>query len=200
MICSARELGLGDDHDGIIVLPSVGARAAGAGRATTRSRCSAWTSEVVEVNVTPDRGYCFAVRGIAREYAHATGARVPRPGRWSTVPRAERRRLPRSGSTTTRRSAARVGCDRYVARVVRGVDAAAALAALDAAAAQPGRDAPDLARRRRHQLRHARARPAAARLRPRPAERPDRGPPGPAAGEQLTTLDDVDRALDPRTC
>ncbi|MGK2939240.1 MAG: phenylalanine--tRNA ligase subunit beta, partial [Solirubrobacteraceae bacterium] len=28
----------------------------------------------VEVNVTPDRGYAFSIRGIAREYAHATGA------------------------------------------------------------------------------------------------------------------------------
>ena len=30
--------------------------------------------QVVEVNVTPDRGYCFSVRGLGREYAH--GARL----------------------------------------------------------------------------------------------------------------------------
>ena len=30
------------------------------------------TDAAAEVNVTPDRGYCFSVRGIAREYAHAT--------------------------------------------------------------------------------------------------------------------------------
>ena len=45
--------------------------------------------EAAEVNVTPDRGYAFSIRGIAREYAHATrtsfndfvleyGARAPK--------------------------------------------------------------------------------------------------------------------------
>ena len=46
-----------------------------------------------------------------------------------------------------------------------------------------GRDAADLAGRRRHQLRDARARPAAARLRPRAADRADRRAPG-AAGRE----------------
>ncbi|ETJ42281.1 Phenylalanine-tRNA ligase, partial [human gut metagenome] len=30
--------------------------------------------EVLEINITPDRGYCFSMRGVAREYSHSTGA------------------------------------------------------------------------------------------------------------------------------
>ena len=62
-----------------------------------------------------------------------------------------------------------------------------------------GGHAPDLAGRRRHQLRDARARPAAARVRPSPRlQRPDRASAGPRPGERLTTLDDVERTLRPR--
>jgi phenylalanyl-tRNA synthetase beta chain len=32
-----------------------------------------------EVNVTPDRGYCLSIRGIAREYSHATGVKFQDP-------------------------------------------------------------------------------------------------------------------------
>ena len=62
--------------------------------------------ETVEINVTPDRGYCFSVRGVAREYAPRHRRRVPRPG----ARRRARRRRPTaspSGWTTPRRSAAR---------------------------------------------------------------------------------------------
>ena len=75
MICSARELGLGDDHDGILVLPTLGTtRTPRASSAPTRSPLLGLDDEAVEINVTPDRGYCFSVRGVAREYSHATGA------------------------------------------------------------------------------------------------------------------------------
>ena len=29
--------------------------------------------QTIEINVTPDRGYSFSVRGVAREYSHSTG-------------------------------------------------------------------------------------------------------------------------------
>ena len=77
MICSARELGLGDDHAGIIVLSTLGLRPGGRHR---RARLLGLGDEVLEINVTPDRGYCFSMRGVAREYALSTGARFTDPG------------------------------------------------------------------------------------------------------------------------
>jgi len=73
MICSQRELGLGDDHDGIMVLPvgEVGADAAavlGLGE------------EILDIAVTPDRGYALSMRGVAREVAIAFGVPFDDPG------------------------------------------------------------------------------------------------------------------------
>ncbi|WP_428631577.1 phenylalanine--tRNA ligase subunit beta [Sphingopyxis sp.] len=65
MMCSTRELELGDDHDGIIELPAdapVGASFAdysGAG------------DPVVDISITPNRQDCMGVRGIARDLAAA---------------------------------------------------------------------------------------------------------------------------------
>ncbi len=122
MICSARELGLGDDHEGIIVLARLGlagqpgddaASLLGVGEAT------------VEVNVTPDRGYCFSLRGIAREYALSTGGSFTDPvGPDLVVPAQDDAGHPvRLVDDAPVRG--RQGCDRYVARTVRGVDAGA---------------------------------------------------------------------------
>src|SRR5690606_20666724 len=78
MICSVRELGIGDDHDGIIVLPRLlgEQRVADLGLTPGDDLVGVLglDREVVEVNVTPDRGYCFSIRGVAREYSHSTGA------------------------------------------------------------------------------------------------------------------------------
>ena len=70
MICSEREMGLGEDHDGIMVLP--------AGTADPGADAKAILGlgeEVLDVAVTPDRGYALSMRGIAREVAIAY--RVP---------------------------------------------------------------------------------------------------------------------------
>jgi phenylalanyl-tRNA synthetase beta chain len=62
MICSARELGLGDDHDGIIVLP------ADAGEPGQDVRpVLGLDEETIELEINPDRAYALSVRGIARE-------------------------------------------------------------------------------------------------------------------------------------
>ncbi|MEY4367001.1 MAG: hypothetical protein RLZ28_416, partial [Actinomycetota bacterium] len=76
MLASGRELGISDDHDGIIRLgllgldPKVG---------TDALELLHLDEVAAEVNVTPDRGYCLSIRGIAREYSHATGAAFTDP-------------------------------------------------------------------------------------------------------------------------
>ncbi len=65
MICSERELGLSEDHQGILVLPStctVGSRLVDALNLDT---------EVLDIDVTPNRADCLSVLGLAREVALA---------------------------------------------------------------------------------------------------------------------------------
>lgn len=116
MIASQRELGLGDDHEGIIVLstlgldPEVGADAI---------PLLGLDDQAVEINVTPDRGYAFSIRGIGRELSHSTGATFRDPA-LAVTPK------PASGFPVTVADDAPIrgvpGCSGFIARVVRGVD------------------------------------------------------------------------------
>lgn len=69
MIASERELGLGEDHDGIITLARIGLDAEVGSDAAALFGLDDYA---VELNVTPDRGYAMSMRGLAREYALAT--------------------------------------------------------------------------------------------------------------------------------
>ncbi|MFW3173043.1 phenylalanine--tRNA ligase subunit beta [Geodermatophilus sp. CPCC 206100] len=75
MICSARELGIGEDHAGILVLgddvPEPGAPA---------GPVVGLDDVVIELAVTPDRGYCLSMRGIAREMGTGLGVDWRDPG------------------------------------------------------------------------------------------------------------------------
>jgi phenylalanyl-tRNA synthetase beta chain len=195
MICSSRELGLGDDHDGIIVLSEMGIDAA---PGTDARALLGLGEEVLEINVTPDRGYCFAMRGVAREYAHSTGAAFTDRG----LPRAaaDEGLATTGGFGVELRDEAPVhgvaGADRFVARVVRGVAASA--------------PSPSWMQQR---LTQAGMRPISLAVDVTNYVMLDLGQPlhaydlatldGPIvvrrarAGERLTTLDGVDRALDP---
>src|ERR1700749_1253599 len=79
MMCSARELPLGEDHDGIVELPAdavVGAPVAAA---------LGLTDPVIDVSITPNRGDATSVYGIARDLA-ASGLGRLREGDLSPVP------------------------------------------------------------------------------------------------------------------
>lgn len=108
MICSARELGMGDDHDGIIVLPPE--HEAG----TDAIELLELVDEVLDIAVTPDRGYCLSLRGVAREAAIAYGLPLRDPALLD-VPG------PNSYGYEVR-VADPVGCDRFTARTVTGLD------------------------------------------------------------------------------
>ncbi len=123
MICSAKELGLGQESDGIIVLSDYfGAEGASLEPGDDLIAAFGLDQEVVEINVTPDRGYCFSLRGVAREYSHATGARFSDPGDVSVEP------AQAGGFAVELADDAPIrgvpGCDRYVASAVCGLDLA----------------------------------------------------------------------------
>lgn len=65
MLCSSRELELGDDHSGIIDLPADARTGAPAAEALGLD------DAVIEIKVTPNRGDCLGVHGIARDLAAA---------------------------------------------------------------------------------------------------------------------------------
>jgi phenylalanyl-tRNA synthetase beta chain len=66
MICSAKELGMGDDHTGILVLDEPDLTPGSDAMPVLGLR-----EDVLDIAVTPDRGYCLSMRGIARESAQA---------------------------------------------------------------------------------------------------------------------------------
>lgn len=116
MIASARELGLGEEHDGILLLKNLGLDPE---LGTDAIELLGLDDFAVEINVTPDRGYAFSIRGVAREYAHSTGA-VFRDPVDAVTPVAG------SGFSVSIDDAApirgRVGASVFITRVVRGVD------------------------------------------------------------------------------
>ena len=123
MIASVRELGIGEDHDGILVLSTLGLDPEIGSDAL---ELLGLHDEAAEINVTPDRGYAFSLRGVAREYCHAVhapftdpaeavAARVPTPTE-DGFPVAVDDAAPVHGNP---------GCTRFVARTVTGIDATA---------------------------------------------------------------------------
>jgi len=117
MMASARELGLSDDHAGIIRLSTLGLDPKVGSDAIELLHLD---DTAAEVNVTPDRGYCFSIRGIAREYAHATGAEFRDPIGNANPEVASGFEVSVKDDAPIR---SQVGCDRFVLRTVRSVDA-----------------------------------------------------------------------------
>lgn len=118
MIASARELGLGEEHDGILRLASLGLADAPVG--ADAIHLLGLDDTAVEINVTPDRGYAFSIRGVAREYSHSTGAAFRDPALAVTpVPPGETFDVTIDDAAPIRGT---VGSSAFTTRAVRGVD------------------------------------------------------------------------------
>ncbi|MFC8127266.1 phenylalanine--tRNA ligase subunit beta [Streptomyces sp. NPDC057302] len=108
MICSGDELGMGDDGSGgIIVLPPE--HEAG----TDAIKLLELVDEVLDIAVTPDRGYALSMRGVARETAIAYGLPLRDPALLD-VPAPNASGYPVKVSDP-------MGCDRFTARTVTGL-------------------------------------------------------------------------------
>ncbi len=112
MICSARELGLGDDHTGIIVLPPDAGAPGDDAFEVLHLR-----EEVIEFEINPDRAYALSLRGVAREAALAYDAAYTDPAARVT-PEPDDQGYPVLIDDPA-------GCPVFVARAVSGVDPAA---------------------------------------------------------------------------
>jgi phenylalanyl-tRNA synthetase beta chain len=107
MLCSARELGLGQEHDGIMEL------AAGLRLGLDLREALDLDDTALEVNVTPNRGDCMSVWGIARDYAAAHEGRyltyTPEPV------------AARHAAVFATRIEAPLACPVFASRVIKGV-------------------------------------------------------------------------------
>jgi phenylalanyl-tRNA synthetase beta chain len=132
MICSAKELAIGDDHTGILVLPPDAPLGADfVAYANLRD-------DVLEITVTPDRGYAVSIRGVARELASAFLVPFTDPAQ-TFVPGEDASGLdsgPSGGGVSADLAATNpqvwpasiadpTACDRFVLREVRGFDSRA---------------------------------------------------------------------------
>jgi phenylalanyl-tRNA synthetase beta chain len=111
MLCSARELGLSEDHSGLMVL------AADAPVGQGIRDYLALDDHRLTIKLTPNRGDCLSVIGVAREVAAITGAPLQLPA-IRPVPATIEERLP------VKVLAADL-CGRFSGRVIRGLDAKA---------------------------------------------------------------------------
>ena len=111
MLCSARELGLGEEADGILRLPD------DAQAGLPLGELLRLPDAVLDVNVTPNRGDCFSIRGIARDVAALTGT-APTPAGENPAPV----RCDDVHPVIVEDPAA---CPRFAGRVVRRIDVTA---------------------------------------------------------------------------
>jgi phenylalanyl-tRNA synthetase beta chain len=120
MICAVDELGIGEDHSGILVLPPdtpLGVDFADYARLR---------DDVLEITVTPDRGYAVSVRGVARELASAYQVPFTDPAQ-TFVPGEDASGLDEpapagDGGPWPAEIGDPTACDRFVLREVRGFD------------------------------------------------------------------------------
>lgn len=183
MICSVAELGIGKDHSGILVLEP-GTACPG----TDANELLGLDDTVIELNITPDRGYCFSVRGLSRELACGFDLEYADPA-VRTLPDSEAAAWPIRLEPESK-------CTRFAARRVTGIDPKAVspwwlqrrLLLSGVRPISPAVDVTNYVMLELGQPLHAFD---AAAVRGELVVRQAR------AGETLRTLDDVERRLDP---
>jgi len=111
MLCSARELGLSEDHSGLMALP------AGAPVGEDIRTCLALDDKLFTLKLTPNRADCLSLKGVAREVGALTGAPVTLPPVREVAVTSDRRREVILDAPDA--------CPRYCGRVVSGIDAKA---------------------------------------------------------------------------
>ena len=187
MLCSAKELGLERRRGGPAWCCPTDAPVGASVREAARSRRPASSRS----KPTPNRGDCLSILGVAREVAAITRRDAPM--------RRDRRRarLARHRDASRSRSKRREACPRYCGRLVRGVNARAATPEWMVRAPRAQRHPLDQRARRHHQLRDARARPAAARVRCRASSKAASACASRSAGEKLTLLNGETPELGP---
>ena len=109
MLCAADELGLSEDHSGLMILP------ADSKTGTPFSEIAGPPETVLELEVTPNRPDCLSMIGMAREVATLLGKplKIPAP-----VVREEARSVDSLASVTIEDAS---GCPRYTGRVLSGI-------------------------------------------------------------------------------
>ena len=111
MLCSARELGMSDDHSGLLERPS------NAKPGESLRRALELDEHVLTFKLTPNRADCLSVLGIAREVAALTGGKL-NPHKIKPVPPKNKTKYPFKITDPD-------GCGRFAGRVIRNVNAAA---------------------------------------------------------------------------
>ena len=109
MLCSASELGMEENSTGIIEL---GGRPV---PGTTAIEHLQLDDKIIDLELTPNRGDCLSMRGVAREVAALTAAKLKSPVTFVGVEAAHKSKLPVSLEATD-------ACPRYLGRVLQGID------------------------------------------------------------------------------
>ncbi len=108
MLCSASELGVSEDNDGLLEL------AADAPLGQDIRQYFGLDDNIIEVDLTPNRGDCLSLSGLAREVGVLNKVSVNAVEIKPVAPQIDDR-LPIAIEATA-------GCPRYVGRVIRGID------------------------------------------------------------------------------
>jgi len=111
MLCSEKDLGLADSSSGLMELP------ADAPLGTSISEYLRLDDAILDIDLTPNRGDCFSIIGVAREIAASQGTEF-QPAEIAAI-------SPQSSDVFPVKLEAEASCPRFATRVIRGVSTTA---------------------------------------------------------------------------